>query len=30
MAKFIWKDRGGNEEDIDITYVIYNYLFEEI
>ena len=30
MVKFIWKGRGGREEEIDITYRIYNYLFDEI
>ena len=30
MAKFIWKERGEQEEEFDITYRIYNYLFEEI
>ena len=30
MEKIIWKGRGDGEDDTDIGYGIYNYLFEKI
>ena len=29
MANFIWKGRGEGEEEVDVIYRIYNYIFKE-